>query len=91
MILNLSPDVEAKLVERSKEAGMSPEQYVERLVQLEPLYAIHEDDEMSEDELEEIRAAVDEGLDAVDQGRTYSLGEVAEQFRARHGLQRSTL
>jgi aryl-alcohol dehydrogenase-like predicted oxidoreductase len=85
MVLNLSPEVEAKLLERSKEAGMSPEQYVERLVGLEHLYTVDED-EMSDEELEDLRAAVDEGLDAADRGETYPAEEVFARFRTRHGL-----
>lgn len=89
MAIQVSFEVEALIVERARERGLSASAYVERLVhgaeRLDALLAEAEPDLPAESP-EEVRAGLREALEDVKAGRTISLEQFEREFRATHGL-----
>lgn len=89
MTITLPDDLAERLQARAREHGVSVETLLEDLLDDEwtEITGVEEDRE-DEAEVEEIRAAVAEGLEQMKRGEGRSAEEVFAELRAKHGIPR---
>jgi predicted transcriptional regulator len=90
MAILISPDLEAQVRKRASAAGLTTEAYVERLIlEDEDWRELPEEPlDVTDEEFQEIHAAVQEGLAQAERGEGRPAKEVFADLRRRHGIPR---
>lgn len=89
MPITIPPELEARLLQRAEDEGMTVSAYLEQLLREEEWAELLDPTLQSDDaQTAEIRAAVAEALDQAERGEGRSAEEVFRDFRAKHRLSR---
>ncbi|MFN7923922.1 MAG: hypothetical protein U0Q16_27720 [Bryobacteraceae bacterium] len=82
MNITLSPQTEKRITEKVRQGGFdSPESVIEQAV---TFFLDYEDDEMTDSEFLDVKAAIEEGLEQADRGEGISLEDFDRRMRAKY-------
>ena len=90
MTISIAPELEAQVREKAQLEGLTVEAYVEFLIREDEGWKERVEEPLDEmdPEFEEIRAAVQEGLEQAERGESKPASEVFAELRAKYGMAR---
>lgn len=88
MTITIASELEAQVREKARAEGLTVESYLERLIREDELWSerLGGPLEEADPDCEEIRAAVQEGLEQAERGEGRPAQEVFAELRARYGI-----
>lgn len=88
MTITLTPEIEGRLLEQAGRLGEDANRLAEDLIAqgLSDSYLGDDPDDLTDEQIAEIRAGIDRGLKAVAEGRVKSSAQAVAEARQRHGF-----
>ena len=88
MTITLTPEIENRLLEQAGRLGEDANRLAEDLIAqgLSDSYLVDDPDDLTAEQMAEIRAGIDRGLKAAAAGRVKSSAQVVAEARQRHGF-----
>ena len=88
MTITLTPEIESRLVEHAERLGEDANRLAEELIAegLSGNHLVDDPDDLTAEQISEIRAGIDRGLKAAAEGRVKPLAQVVAEARQRHGF-----
>ena len=88
MTITLAPELESRLLEQAGRLGEDANRLAEDLIAqgLSDSYLVDDLDDLTAEQIAEIRAGIDRGLKAAAEGRVKSSAQAVAEARQRHGF-----
>ncbi len=88
MTITLTPKIENCLIKHAEHIGEDADSLAEDLIAqgLSDSYLVDEPDDLTDEQIAEIRVGIDRGLKAAAEGRVKSSAQVVAEARQRHGF-----
>lgn len=88
MTITLNPEIENRLLEQAGRLGEDANRLAEELIaeELSSGDLMDDPDDLTAEQIAEIRSGIDRGLEAAAAGRVKSLAQVVAEARQRHGF-----
>ena len=88
MTITLTPEIEDRLLEQAGRLGEDANRLAEDLIAqgLSDRYLVDDPDDLTAEQIAEIRAGIDRGLKAAAEGRVKSSAQAVAEARQRHGF-----
>ena len=88
MTITLTPEIESRLLEEAERIGEDANRLAEELIAqgLSNGYLLDDPDNLTAEQVLEIRAGIDRGLEAAAAGRVKSTAQAVAEARQRHGF-----
>lgn len=88
MTITLSPKIESRLLEQAELIGEDASSLAEELIAegLSNSYPVDDPDDLTAEQIAEIRAGIERGLEAAASGRVKSFAQAVAEARQRHGF-----
>jgi|GEM_PF-972489 len=88
MIITINPEIERRLIEQAGRLGEDANRLAEKLIAEGLLddHSLDDPDNLTDEQIAEIRAGIKRGLEAVAEGRVKPIAQVVAEVRRRHGF-----
>lgn len=88
MTITLNPEIENRLLEQAKRLGEDANQLAEELIAegLSGNYLVNDPDDLTAEQIAEIRVGINRGLEAAAAGRVKSSAQAVAEARQKHGF-----
>lgn len=88
MTITLNPEIESRLIEHAERIGEDANRLAEELIAegLSSGYPMNDPDDLTKEQIAEIRAGIERGLEAAAAGHVKPLAQVVSEARQRHGF-----
>ena len=88
MTITLAPELESRLLEHAERLGEDANHLAEELIAegLSSDYLMDDPDDLTAEQIVEIRAGIKRGLEAAAEGRVKPIAQVVAEARQRHGF-----
>ena len=88
MTITLNPEIEIRLLEQANRLGENANRLAEELIAdgLSGNYLVDDPDNLTDEQIAEIRAGIDRGLEAAAAGHIKSSAQAVAEARQRHGF-----